>query len=427
VSYGDQGYRFRDEPDYPSGAGYGGEDLAASPSETTGSLNRAVTAAELGDVFDDPEHGEPGMDRMVVHLLWELVLLAAAAGLAYWFRRSHPAGISGLALRDLLLTAAALGFVTVGMGLSMRAGAVNLALGPIAAAAGLFFGTHTNRGLVLTIAMTLALSAGIGALIGLAVALLHVPGWAASLAGAFGLIVWLQKQTGTTKVASAYHPDVHAYYWYGGFAALALVGGVLGLIKPVRRAVGRFRPVGDPAERRGTGAAVLTFLSIVASALLAGLAGVLMALTAGTVSSSDGLVTTGLALAAALVGGTSAYGRRGGVFGTLLAVSLLALIIKYGIAANLRISNLALAAGGILIGLMVTRMVETFGRPRSAIVEDVVSEEWVGPSRGAEATASSGASAWSTPSPSSGWTSQLPARSGDDAWGSTSDDRWGVR
>jgi ribose/xylose/arabinose/galactoside ABC-type transport system permease subunit len=424
VSYGDQGYR--SGPLYQPE--YGAEDLAASPSETTGTLShRAVTAAELGDVFDDPEHGEPGMDRMVVHVIWELVLLVAAAGLAYWFHRSHPAALSGRGLRDLLLAAAALGFVTVGMGLSLRAGAVNLALGPIAAAAGLFFATHTNRGLLLTIAMTLVLSAGVGVVIALAVTLLHVPGWAASLAGAFALIVWIQKHTGTTKVASAYHPDVHAHYWYGGFAALAVAGGILGLIKPIRRGVGRFRPVGDPADRRGTGAAVVTFLSIVGGALLAGLAGVLMALTAGTVAPSDGLATTGLALAAALVGGTSAYGRRGGVLGTLLAVSLLALIIGYGAVANLRISNLALAAGGIVIGLMVTRMVETFGRPRSAVGEDVVSEEWVGPSRVAETDGSSAAGAWSTPSPSGGWTSQLPARSSDDTWGGSSDDRWGVR
>ena len=35
-------------------------------------------ATALDNVFDDPTHGEPGRDRLGVHVAWELVLLIAA-------------------------------------------------------------------------------------------------------------------------------------------------------------------------------------------------------------------------------------------------------------------------------------------------------------------------------------------------------------
>src|SRR5439155_7001365 len=121
----------------------------------------------------------------------------------------------------------------------------------------------------------LLLAAGVGAAVGLLTVVLHVPAWAASLAGGFAVIVWIQRHTIPTHVSSGYHPSQHAYYWYGGFAALALFGGFLGLAKPLRRGLGRFRPIGDPALRRGAGAGVVAFLAITGASVLAGLAGLL--------------------------------------------------------------------------------------------------------------------------------------------------------
>ena len=37
-----------------------------------------VPAAVLENVFDDPPHGEPGRDRIGVHVVWESLLLAGA-------------------------------------------------------------------------------------------------------------------------------------------------------------------------------------------------------------------------------------------------------------------------------------------------------------------------------------------------------------
>jgi len=327
------------------------EDYPA-PAESTSTLGfsrRAVTPAELDDVFDDPGIGDPGMDRMAVHAVWELVLLLATAGLAGWFYHTHRAGLTGDGLRGVLLTAATLGFLTLAAGLSLRAGVVNLAVGPVAVAAALFFATHSNHGFLRTVAMTLPLAAAAGLVIGLVTVVFHVPAWASSLGAALGLIVWIQKQTAPAHLGTTYQPARHAFYWFGAFAALVLLGGFLGLVKPVRRGLGRFRPVGDPAVRRGTGAAVIALLAMVGSCVLAGAAGIL-GLVAGVGLPADGFGVTGLALGAALLGGTSAFGRRGGIFGSLFSASLLALVLSYSKVANLRISDYALAAGAIEIG-----------------------------------------------------------------------------
>src|SRR5258706_11864433 len=88
MSYGDQGYRFRgegfrDEPDFRADTGstptfqpdYAAGDYPPASGEPAGPVRRLVTPAELDDVFDDPEHGDPGMDRMGLHIAWALLLL----------------------------------------------------------------------------------------------------------------------------------------------------------------------------------------------------------------------------------------------------------------------------------------------------------------------------------------------------------------
>ncbi|HEY2674762.1 MAG TPA: ABC transporter permease [Rugosimonospora sp.] len=445
MTYGDQGYRFRgegfrDEPDFRADTGStptyqpGGQsaDSAGSTAaEGTGSLNldrRGVSPAELDDVFDDPDHGDPGMDRMGVHMIWELLLLLATVGMAVYFEQTHHAQISGAPLRGLLLNAAVLGFLAIGVGLSLRAGVVNLAAGSTAAAAALFFASHSDRGLIPTAGVTLLLAAGVGAAIGLLVVVLHVPAWAASLAGALAVVVWIDKHVAAAKVTASYHPDRQAFYWYGGFAALALLGGVLGLVKPVRRGVSRFRPVGDPAARRGAVAGVMAFVAIVGSSVLAGLAGTLDALSSPSVAPSDGFLTTDLALGAVLAAGTSAYGRRGGVLGTVLSVSLITLVMGYSDADKLRISPYAVAAVAIGVGLVATRLVEAFGRPQPARRAEPEAAGWDGGTGGTEArSADATGQNWTGTRQSGGWSSQLPARSTDDTWGGASDERWGVK
>jgi hypothetical protein len=145
--------------------------------------------------------------------------------------------------------------------------------------------------------------------------------------------------------------------------------------------LGRMRPAGDPSVRRGPGSAAPVILALVLSSLFAVAAGVLMASKpARSVVPDTGLQWTGIAFGVALLAGTSAFGRRGGIFGTLLAATGLALFLDYSARKEFHIALFAIAACAVGGGLIVTRLVETYGKPLSAATVD---EDWNGaPSNG---------------------------------------------
>lgn len=427
-----RGDGFREESDLRGGGdglsrGSGGDVLSrndgggahsAAPQNGVHYRPRATPAANLDDVFDDPAHGEVGRDRLGVHFAWEGVLLLGVVVVGFLLHNSYRDQITGASFQKLLVFAAALGLLGLGAALTLRAGAVNLALGPVAAAAALFYAERGNDGVVPTAGVAVAFAAALGLVMAVLVVGFHVPGWAGSLAAALVAIVWIQKHPVPLTVAGEYDPTQHGLYLYGGFAALTLVAGLLGAIRSIRRGVGRFRPVGDPALRRGGLGGTVAALALVTSTALAALAGVLLAALNGAteqvVAPTEGFELTGLALGAALIGGVSAYGRRGGVFGTLLGVTLLTLVVWYAQAADWRISPYALAAGAIAVGLVITRLVETFGRPLP--IDDDSPDDW-------SDVGVPGSNSWSTGSGDT-WANlpAQPAPARTDQWGD--DDRW---
>jgi ribose/xylose/arabinose/galactoside ABC-type transport system permease subunit len=422
---------FRVEPDFRRSTSY---RTGSNPVDEYGDPDFGEGRTAMGrniplnDVFDDPEHGDPGRDRLAVHLIWETVLLVAAAGLAVLLYRENADAVRGAKLDELLVQASALGLLALGAGLTLRAGAPNLALGPAAVIAAVFFAHEGDQGVLPSSGVAVGAAAGAGLLLALFVVGLHVPAWAASLSAALGGIVWIQQVDGPVEVTGQFDPTDHALYFFAAFAALAVLGGALGTVKGVRRTVGRFRPVTDPARHRGGLAAGMTTLALVASMVFAAVAGVLLASTSGkTVTATPGLELTGLAVGAALLGGTSAFGRRGGIFGTLLTVVLLTLFIRYDDERGWDISLFAVAAAMLAGGLIVTRLVETYGRPEvlGEDVEAVSDDGWVttSPTGTPEVAASSGPG-WSSRPDS--WSSALPAQPTNgrgDAW---DDDRWGA-
>ncbi|MFD0974506.1 ABC transporter permease [Plantactinospora endophytica] len=392
----------------------GGEPTIAADPEPVESTRtrRNVSPAALENVFDDPAHGEPGRDRIAVHLLWELVLLVVVGGLLFLCNRDYPDLLRGAQRESLLVFGTALGLLTLGAGLTLRTAAPNLALGPLAVAAALHFAENSDRGVVS--AMLPAVLAGV--VVGLVIAVLvvgfHVPSWAASLAAGLAVIVFIQQRTAPVDVQGEYDPTRHALYLFGGFAAVAVLAGLFGTVKTVRRAVGRFRPVGDPALRRGAAAGVLVTFGLVLSSVFAVGAGMLIAAGGtGPVAPTTGIEWTGLAMGAALLGGASAFGRRGGIAGGLLATVALTLFIGYADERNLDIAPAALAAVVVAVGLVVTRLVEANGRPRSYAQRE---PEWV------EEPATT--ASWDTAQaqPPEPWNTSLPGQP-TDRWGG---DRW---
>lgn len=315
-----------------------------------------------------PEARRPAAirDRLGVHFLWELVLLLAVGAVGFLLWRADNDLLRGEGLEALYIQVAIVGAVAVASALSLRAAVPNLALGPMVFAAAMFFAENSGRGILVTAGVTAVLAAAAGVAIAIVVTAFHVPSWAASLGAALGLIVWIQDHRNPVSVVNgAYDPRDHAVFVFGGFVALSVLGGVLGLVGGLRRATGRYRPAGDPSLRGG--GAVPAALALIASSVFAAGAGVLLALNNRAVAPTEnGIGLTALALGAALLGGTSIYGRRGGLFGTALAASGLVLLSQYLAAEKRGISVFALAAGAIGVGLLVSRLVETLGRPKEA-------------------------------------------------------------
>jgi ribose/xylose/arabinose/galactoside ABC-type transport system permease subunit len=405
------GEGFRVEPDfrYPSGEAEYVPDTTSRypvPTDTT-STQRVVSAAELDDVFDDPEHGEPGRDRLGVHWVWETLLLISCVAMVFVVANGRSNTFSDANLRSLMVSGAVLGALALAAGMSLRVGAVNLAIGPTMVISGLYFAQHLHNGFTAAFMVAIALATGIGLVIGAIVIALHVPSWAVSLAALIGLQLWIRHLPLDVQIFTDYHANDQAYYWFGSFVLVAVIGGVLGAVHSIRRSVGRFRPIADPADRRGTDASVITILMLAGSGLFAGLAGVAAAVMQQEVTTGNGLVTTGLAIGVALVAGTSAFGRRGGIFGTVLATIFVTLLNHYFTVANLRVDPLAVVAGALAIGLIITRVVESAGRPQRPDTDEASTSSWLRRQQGS-------------------WTDQLPARTTDVGF-EASDERWGTR
>ena len=145
------------------------------PDPTDTGPQRTVPAAVLDDVFDDPTHGEPGRDRLLVHVVWEVVLLLAAVGMAYLLREEAPAALRSPGIDQLMVSAAALGLLALGTGLTMRAGAVNLALGPVAVASALHFAEQGDKGVAEALGTAALAALALGVVLGVFVAVFHVP------------------------------------------------------------------------------------------------------------------------------------------------------------------------------------------------------------------------------------------------------------
>lgn len=361
-----------------------------------------------------------GRDRLLVHGLWELLLVVATAGLGYLLWQADPQSLAGDALSRSLVLATGFGLLGIAAGVSLRASVPNLAIGPVAAAAGLYFAQRGDEGVLMPTVFVLGLAVVGAVAVWLVVTVLHVPGWAVTLCAGAAVVVWLQLQPASVPLAGEFDPTGRATVLFPAVVVVAVLGGLIGATRSVRRTFGQCRP--DPARRPPARAVLLRGGALVLSMTLPVLAGVL--LTAGAGAPAQGsaganwLLWTMVGLGVALVGGTSAYGRRGGILGTTLAVVALVLFHRYQQEQGWQIALLATATGMVLIGLMVTRLVERFGRRRGGGEDDQEPDLWRDDDRqDPDPTLTGGTEAWSSALPA------RPAPGGPAApW---EDDRWG--
>lgn len=330
----------------------------------------AATPAPAGGPASEVAEG----DRVWPHLLWEGVLLAACAVAVVLVLAERSEALTGGAARTTWFQLAVLVLVASGLALSLRAAVPNLAVGALAGGAGslaawLMSEHDWGWGGAATLALVAGAAAGL--LLALVVVGFHTPAWAASLGLAsvvLGASLGLAGNRGTVAIRGEV-PDVvgNAGLLAAAAIVLSVAGGALLAVGPLRRVVGGTRSTRDPGRRPGGGAALGATGALVVSSALAAGAGVLQVfvLRAALPGNTTNLTTT--ALAAVLLGGVSAFGRRGGVFGTALGAALLVLVqLRLNLGGVESWVFLAVSGGAVLLGLLVNRLLEAVGRRRPA-------------------------------------------------------------
>jgi ribose/xylose/arabinose/galactoside ABC-type transport system permease subunit len=306
-------------------------------------------------------------DRVWTQLFWELVLAGAVVGTYLLAARAHPGEFGQAGLRPLALQAALIGFVAVGLSFSIRAAVPNLAVGTIASGGGVMFARLVNDahwGYASAAPATILAAAAVGFALWAVVSGLNVPAWAASL-GASVLLTGalLVLADGSLDIADPPRPLYGAWGWFAGFAAASVLGGIVWLSPGIRRALSGFRGWRDPAARPPAGGVLGSLLALVVSSALAAGAGLLGALQLGTGSPVAFETQWLVALGAVLLGGVSAFGRRAGVFGTVLGVVLLVLVQRWLRLNDHDAGAFTLVVGAAIIGgLALTRFFESTGR-----------------------------------------------------------------
>lgn len=306
-------------------------------------------------------------DRLWPHVVWEIVLAAGVVAAVFAVRHEDQGALSGAGLDNLLVLVSAGILLGSAFALSLRAAVPNLAVGAVAVVAGVLTAwLQAEHGYQLRVAALIALGGAValGLVTAFVVVGFRLPGWAVGLGAALGLWAAAQSLSAGRTLTLDGVPNLRDWAWplAIGAAALSVIGGVLGLLPRARLTLGQYRPSGDPAAARGSRAGLTATAALIGSMLLAAGAGLILAMRVRTAVPDDGFTLLGIAAAAAFLGGTSAYGRRGGVFGTVLAAGFLQLATLW-----LRLVDAgawtrpALLGGAIVLGLLVGRVVEAAG------------------------------------------------------------------
>lgn len=231
-----------------------------------------------------------------------------------------------------------LGIMAVGMTMVILIGGIDLAVGSVLALTMMVMGYLANQvGLPLSVGILLALgvAGATGAISGILITALGVPAFIATLAmmsvarGLANMITDGQQIVGFPSWFS-----LLAYTRYGGFltltVAVMLVVFVLGWIYLRYTSGGRsLYAIGgnqEVARLAGINVNLYTIGVYVVSGLLAGLAGVVLAMRLDSVQPTAGVSYELDTIAAVVIGGTSLSGGKGGILGTIIGVLIIGVL-----------------------------------------------------------------------------------------------------
>lgn len=315
------------------------------------------------------------------HLVWE-TLLAAVLGVLVWRAITGSLSLPMLTTVEFWFTAAVVLLLATGVSLTVRAGVPQPALPLVAVLASAATSWLLQRHEwawqpTAAVVVTAAILAGL--LVGALLVLLHAPAWIVSIgvgaACLSGAIQLGQDAAAAGQVGSVPAVADAGIVWFVAAAVVSVLGGLLAAHQSFRHGF-TIRRDRDAALRPGFGGGVATVLATAGATLLAGLAGVVHGLALLGVTSADPDTTwaaeisaitvtplltnpwlLAVPLTAVLLGGTSAFGRHGGVVGTALAVVLLLVVLHEPLSATFVQQGYWLA-GAVGIGLVATRFVE---------------------------------------------------------------------
>jgi hypothetical protein len=349
------------------------------------------------------EQPEPPKDRVAFQFIWEAILLLLTLNALFlvYRREDELFGADFDGLQDALdahaLHLAPVLLAALAIGLSLRLGAVNLAVPTLVAAVTSATPVETNPWIHLGYVAAAAVVAGL--LYTLLAVAFRVPPWFAGLAvgvvvlAAIPLTARLADWRGIDSMTTWSPPN--GLYVLGGAAALAVLGGLIGLAPGMRDGFSAVKRLADGEGERSAPAVFLLLGGTVLSMVMAAGAGFVMVAFGLAPIEGDHSLNLGvfghapttvellvLAFGITLLAGTSLWGRRGGVFGTVFATAAVwAGLVLWGRAVmdagegswQADFSQ-AIFAGVLLLGLFVSFALDRLGRPKDAVDLDDTSD-----------------------------------------------------
>lgn len=294
-----------------------------------------------------------------------VVVLAVAAFLA-------PALYGTSNLGSVLRQASILGVVTVGQTVVLLGRGLDLSVGAVMGLSATVVTELTNRGanLAAAIAVALVVSAGVGVVNGWLVVRRAVSPFIATL-GTYILVGGLRLAYTQGATSGAAPSGLHTValgsilglptsplLWLAvaGAAALALRKTVAGRWL--------YAAGGNPRTARLSGIPVawVVFSTYVVASLLAGLGGLLQAGYTGYVDQYLGSQAQLDSITAALIGGASFAGGKGGVWGPATGALLLTVLVNLVVLLNLSNASESIVKGAVLLAAVALQGVRVFRR-----------------------------------------------------------------
>lgn len=289
----------------------------------------------------------------VVYVGFVLVFLFFAVTQSQYF-------LTGTNLANIVIQAAPVTVMAVGMVFVLSAGEIDLSIGSVVALSALVSAVtlRSTDQWLLAAAAGLAVGAAVGLVNGLFVTLVRLPSFLVTLA-TMGLVAGLARQL--TDLQSVPVTDDAFVWFFGGGDVLgisvlilwsAVAIGVGWLFLRQRRYGAHVLAVGNnssAARVSGIKVSRVRVMVLVGSAMTAALAGLLYAGRLQGARYTLGEADLMTVIAAAIVGGTSLFGGKGSVVGALIGSLLMSMLNNGLVLAGLSVSQQMIARAVIIL------------------------------------------------------------------------------